>query len=115
MEAWLKRMAEGTPLFDPTLHVYNSDEDPQEVVGRRVAAPFHAVKGKPESGEKWCVCWVTVHMHDGIYAGVLQRDKFHPLCMLQRATFHSVCALPSVAYAYSTTCVFVAHMSIAHA
>ena len=55
MGAWLKRMAEGTPLFDPTLYVYNSDEDPQEVVGRRVAAPFHTVKGKPESGEKWCV------------------------------------------------------------
>ncbi len=58
MEAWLKRMAEGTPLFDPTLYVYNSDEDPQEVVWRRVAAPFHAVKGKPESGEKWYVCLV---------------------------------------------------------
>jgi hypothetical protein len=55
MEAWLKRMGEGGPLFDDTLHVYNSDDDPQELVGKRVAAPFHAVKGKPDSGEKWCV------------------------------------------------------------
>ena len=55
MEAWLKRMGEGGPLFDDTLHVYNSDDDPQELVGKRVVAPFHAVKGKPDSGEKWCV------------------------------------------------------------
>jgi hypothetical protein len=95
-EAGLERMAEGTPLFDPTLYVYNSDEDPHEVVGWRVAAPFHAVKAKAESGEKWCVCWVTVHMHDGNYAGVLQGTSFTPYACYRGLRF-TQCA-PSLAF-----------------
>ncbi len=55
MEAWLKKLKAGDPLYDADLCLYHSDDDPQEYVGARVALPFTAEKGKPGSGEVWYV------------------------------------------------------------
>ena len=46
---WLTKLGSGVRLHEPDLGDYNSDDDPQSLVGKRVSSPF----SKGTGGETW--------------------------------------------------------------
>ena len=46
---WLTKLRSGVKLHEPDLGDYNSDDDPQSLVGKRVSSPF----SKGTGGETW--------------------------------------------------------------